>query len=446
MRINAAFQQNVPNIQTMSCEISRAIELPAQEFDRFRMNLQRPYMFLEAMSHCMFAQGGTTHCLLVLGEGCDDGILVNARDGAVRQAAFLPSARQLAQAGHVPVLGGPERTVMIAELQFESAMREIPGVDENSIAPWIAYIQGLAGSDMREYYGLLGDFREAFCDINERFENAPAEIFNHRPAYLPNQLLPVADYIVNGGGAKDAYDMRGDGFFEPVNYAMGSVLRDRYNDDGGKTFTHEISVIRGDYGLTHSQMSLVLEKLRASGEVEALTADEASGELTIRFKPLELEQDAPEPLTQDDLNAMCARHILWRLNQPDGVRADFSGQRLEELDFERYLFRGASFIGADIRQCNMQDGVFDDCDFTGAVIRDTDADGSCFHNANFSQATLINCSFYAIGCDECKFNGARLEGCGFDDHALDADFSQAEIVDCAGLEHLSHGPTMTMGG
>ncbi|MCL1951756.1 MAG: hypothetical protein FWF60_02895 [Oscillospiraceae bacterium] len=191
MKINVAFQHNAPGIQATPCEVNRAIELPAQEFDRFRANLQRRYLFLSELSGSMFKLNGTTHCLLVLGEGSDEGILVNAWDGAAQQTAFLPGARRLALAGHVPMQGGPEHTIMIAELQFESAVREIAGVDENNIAPWVSYIQGLAGPDTREYRALLDGFREAFQDIYERFEEVPAEIFNYRPAYLPNQSAPA---------------------------------------------------------------------------------------------------------------------------------------------------------------------------------------------------------------------------------------------------------------
>ena len=75
------------------------MELSAAQFDYFSKNLLSDYDFLLTNIDCMYQDGdGVSHCLLVLGEGRDDGIIVNSEGSAyARYSAFVPNARQLWQ-------------------------------------------------------------------------------------------------------------------------------------------------------------------------------------------------------------------------------------------------------------------------------------------------------------------------------------------------------------
>ena len=128
---------------------------------------------------------------------------------------------------------------------------------------------------------------------------------------------------------------------------------------------------------------------------------------------------------QDALEVTHARHILWRLGQPDGQQANFSSQNLTKLDFSGKEFDGALFGDAEISRCDMRSGDFFSCDFNGATIE--------------------GCDFTGASCQDVDFTGARLHGCDFSQTELcGADFSQAEIHNCTGLDDVSQGPTMTM--
>lgn len=59
------------------------MELSAAQFDYFSKNLLSDYDFLLTNIDCMYQDGdGVSHCLLVLGEGRDDGIIVNSEGSA----------------------------------------------------------------------------------------------------------------------------------------------------------------------------------------------------------------------------------------------------------------------------------------------------------------------------------------------------------------------------
>jgi len=236
-----------------------------------------------------------------------------------------------------------------------------------------------------------------------------------------------------------------------VKYAVGSLMWDRCNNGGGKAFTYDINEVRGDYGLTHSQMCQVMEELRASGEVEGLTANGEGGEFTVRFKPYDREQAAParkpEPMIDDEINIIYARHVLWMHGLGGGERADFTGQELRELNMIHMHLSGASFAGAVIENCCLDESRFTNCDFTGATLRNTSVYNAEFAGARFEDADIADCSFRDGWCMGAGFSGARITGCDFTNVDLDgADFSQAEITECTGLDEISRGPAMAMEG
>jgi hypothetical protein len=282
-----------------------------------------------------------------------------------------------------------------------------------------------------EYLRLLRDFGEAFHRIDCIYAETPAEIFNGNAFCRPDQLLPVADWINNGGDLESAIEALRAGGFDPVDYAVAKLIEEglRLKTDGIVHLGH--AETQGGYGLDDNQMAQLYERLRDSQEVGELLRYENRDAFTLRFNPEFLKQDAPaqqqEPLTQEDLAVMHARHILWCYDQPDGEQADFSGRLLSELDFARMDFCNANFAGATIHQCRMGEASFEDSDFTGAKLRGVSACQGEFNGAKFTGATLEYSEF-----PEAEFTGA--------------DFTQAEITECDGLDDIAQGPAMMMGG
>lgn len=96
MKLKAIFQRKDTEIEPENCEISKVIELPKPRFDYFMKHLLEAQDFIiENCEEMGFGQDRTRHCLLVLCENEDNGILVDSQGSSyARYTAFLPNARQ----------------------------------------------------------------------------------------------------------------------------------------------------------------------------------------------------------------------------------------------------------------------------------------------------------------------------------------------------------------
>ena len=93
-RTTAPAIKDVDEIRTDECKIEAVVVLDAEEFEDFRRRLfvardfiadNRDYMYLD--------RNGISHCLLVLGEGKPDGILVDSGlSQHAKYTSFLPNA------------------------------------------------------------------------------------------------------------------------------------------------------------------------------------------------------------------------------------------------------------------------------------------------------------------------------------------------------------------
>ena len=114
----------------------------------------------------------------------------------------------------------------------------------------------------------------------------------------------------------------------------------------------------------------------------------------------------------------------------------------------RMRFSYASFAGATLENCCLDEGRFFGCDFGDATMMNCTAlGGTEFVGAKFANAAITGCSFERAWCMEAGFPGTWIERCDFTGAVLDgADFSQAELVDCEGLDDIAQGPAMKMEG
>lgn len=99
MKINVPFRRKDIEIEAEPCVVEKTVELPADLFAYFSQNLLDDYDFILENIDCMYQdKDGVNHCLLVLGEGQDDGILVESEGSSyARRSAFVPKARQFWQ-------------------------------------------------------------------------------------------------------------------------------------------------------------------------------------------------------------------------------------------------------------------------------------------------------------------------------------------------------------
>lgn len=107
MNINVKLNRKDTEIESDSCVVEKMIELSGNEFAFFKENLLHDHDFILKNVDLMHQDtNGVYHCLLVLGEGQDDGILVESEGSFyARYSALIPNARQLVrQTKYDPVL------------------------------------------------------------------------------------------------------------------------------------------------------------------------------------------------------------------------------------------------------------------------------------------------------------------------------------------------------
>ena len=97
MVINAVLNRKDCRIDTQSCVVDKVIELSDKGFELFKNNLLQDYPFIESHKDLMgFDDDGKVHCILVIGQDTDDGILVESEGASyARYSAFIPNARQI---------------------------------------------------------------------------------------------------------------------------------------------------------------------------------------------------------------------------------------------------------------------------------------------------------------------------------------------------------------
>jgi hypothetical protein len=428
MHLNAVFRCKESEFDPKACVVDKIVELDYREYEDFRSNMLRDQPFIAEFNSTLRPSGdGTLHCLLVLGEDHEDGVLIDTQGyDYARYSALIPGARKLCLIEE-----------MHAEQMFSNQIRQIQGADLTRAPTWIEHARELAetntgayGPDVHvEYLRLLREFGDAFERIDRLYLETPAEIFNYKAGYRPEELLPACDYISNGADVEEAYEMAPKGACDPLNYAVSRIIEDGLQLETDGIVHHGYDETQGAYGLNSDQMSQLWQRLRDREEIGELLLHENRAAFTLCFKPEYLKQgkhaEQPEPLMQEDLAVMHARHMLWCYDQPDGVQADFSGLTLSNLDFEGMSFCGADFADATIHQCRMGYVCFDDSDFSGAKLRGVSAYQAEFNGAKFRGATL----------EYSEFEEAQFEG---------ADFTRADISNCDGLDDVSQGPAMVM--
>jgi len=84
-------------VETMPCEIEKIIELSSHEFmSLLRSPLKDQDFIKESIGLMGMDKDGVYHCLLAIGEGCDDGLIIQAEGyGYARYSAFVSNARQI---------------------------------------------------------------------------------------------------------------------------------------------------------------------------------------------------------------------------------------------------------------------------------------------------------------------------------------------------------------
>ena len=102
----AMFKSKEPVMETQDCVIEKIIRLSGAEYDHFASNMLKNFDFIKDNSYHMYrGEDGRRHCLLVMGDGRRDGILVESQGyDYARYTSLLPNAEDFLTAGQYPAL------------------------------------------------------------------------------------------------------------------------------------------------------------------------------------------------------------------------------------------------------------------------------------------------------------------------------------------------------
>ena len=97
MKINAILNRKENEYSISNCIVEKVVELKENQFKIFRENMLSDYKFIDQNKEHMYVdENGVYHCLLVLGENQNYGILIESEGSAyARYSSFIPNARQL---------------------------------------------------------------------------------------------------------------------------------------------------------------------------------------------------------------------------------------------------------------------------------------------------------------------------------------------------------------
>ncbi len=94
LSVSAVLERKTPKFDSVPCLIKDVVCLSDQEYTYFSNNLLCDHEFLDKYKDLMGHDEEGCHCILVLGEQSDDGILVNSEGYSyARYAALMPGAK-----------------------------------------------------------------------------------------------------------------------------------------------------------------------------------------------------------------------------------------------------------------------------------------------------------------------------------------------------------------
>ena len=149
MKFKANFVEKPANFQKDDCQIERVVELSHEDFCRLKITPLANQPFLAEHKKCMFSRDGVIHCLLALGQGSNDGILVDAEQyDCARLAAYIPGMRDIVN----------------AEMDRAAELIIRDGTEKSMSACWCVYLKELEeqlGLTVREGSGFDSMLRAA---------------------------------------------------------------------------------------------------------------------------------------------------------------------------------------------------------------------------------------------------------------------------------------------
>ncbi len=181
-------------------------------------------------------------------------------------------------------------------------------------------------------------------------------------------------------------------------------------------------------GIELATGELLEEMLSECSEVGCIEADTEGIDISIA-EPFIQEDEQLKELTQEEIEVIAAKHILWNHGQ-GGQQAKFSNCLLKNVSLANKQLNGALFDNAKFVNVDMHDGGFCFSTFNGARLYDCNCKGmvaeeaalinarfarchletAVFTHSNLKDTEFFNCTADRTSLQNCCLEGTDLEG------------------------------------
>ena len=315
MQARAIFRRKEVCFEPSECEIEKVIHLSDSDFARFQQTLLDNYDFLHENADLMRVENGVTHCLLVVGETFEDGILVNSEGSDyARYAAYFPNAKSFL------LTQGQTQQVVQEEAPVEAAS---PSAVGGISAALLAY-----GEKMNRLVD-LAIFQALECHDQSTYIISPSELQDTSV----RDPFDVELFIAMLKERPEIVDMDvGDNGEVMVTLSLESIIE------------HDLSKMRV---LTQDDVEIMYAKHILFNHDEGGEKADFSG---CRLTNLDM------------------RHMQF--NGADFTGALLEGVRMNDAGLCFCTFRDAKLVG-----CNLNGAIAEESDFWAAILKETDLEG-----------------------------------------------------------------------
>ena len=348
MQARAIFRRKEVCFEPSECEIEKVIHLSDSDFARFQQTLLDNYDFLHDNADLMRVENGVTHCLLVVGETFEDGILVNSEGSDyARYAAYFPNAKSFL------LTQGQTQQVVQAEAPAEAASPSAVGGVSAALLAYgerinkiidKAILEALECHDGSTYLLSLTEIRDA-----NKFELFDEELFM-------DMLRERPEIVEMEGG--DLGDIL-------VTLSPDAIIQ------------HDLSKLRV---LTQDDVEIMYAKHILFNHGEGGEKADFSG---CRLTNLDM------------------RHM--QLNGADFTGALLEGVRMNDAGLCFCTFRDAKLVG-----CNLNGAIAEESDFCGATFTECKMRNGIFTHSNFAYTSFQDTDLWMSSFASCCIENSSI--------------------------------------
>ena len=348
MQARAIFRRKEVCFEPSECEIEKVIHLSDSEFARFQQTLLDNYDFLHENADLMRVENGVTHCLLVVGETFEDGILVNSEGSDyARYAAYFPNAKSFL------LTQGQTQQVVQAEAPAEAAS---PSAVGGVSAALLAY-----GEKMNRLVD-LAIFQALECHDQSTYIISPSELQDTSV----RDPFDVELFIAMLKERPEIVDMDvGDNGEVMVTLSLESIIE------------HDLSKMRV---LTQDDVEIMYAKHILFNHDEGGEKADFSG---CRLTNLDM------------------RHM--QLNGADFTGALLEGVRMNDAGLCFCTFRDAKLVG-----CNLNGAVAEESDFCGATFTECKMRNGIYPHSNFAHTSFQDTDLWMSSFASCCIENSSI--------------------------------------